>query len=404
MKNYILTERLALFYFPILYMVSGIKPYTTTSTAHAAIIGTTILFLCLFTSASFIPDDTRIGKKLKIYSMGILFSLAAAASLSFIIFLIEDIRRFVFGSEAFTWHALLERSKSTAAVAFIGGLLIFSIMLYGMLFGLSTIRVRKFTLYFKNLPESFEGTKIMQFSDLHAEEYVSKKPLEKLCRIQQEEHPDFTFFTGDIINGDYRELHPLLSTLSELKNVYAILGNHDYGDYFDWKTEEARDMNQGMLVGAIQLMGWDLLRNEHRMLASDVALIGIENWSAKPRLPRKGDLKKAMAGVEDVPFKILLSHDPSHWEAEVLDTDIDLTLSGHTHGMQMGIRKDGLGKSNFKFSPAMLIMKYWAGLYKERNKFGKTLQLYVNTGIGALGYPGRIGMHPEVTMLTFKKS
>ncbi len=334
MKNYILLARLAMCYPLLVY-----SAYKFCNAWHIFAIAV-VLFIILFSLASFIKDTSKIGKILKVYSLGLLFSIVASSAITSVMFIV---------------------GCSNLPTMIVASSVIF-IMLYGILFGLSNIKVRRFTIYFKNLPDSLEGKKISQFSDLHSEEYVNKKPLEKLLKILKTESPDFTFFTGDFINGDWRELIPFISIFKQMNNVYAIKGNHDYGDYFDWKSEESLKENQKMLTKVIRdEMGWDLLLNESRMITKDVALIGVENWSKKKRLPKYGDIENAIKGVADAQFKILLTHDPTHLEEEVYPNyDIDLSFCGHTHGAQMGIRTDGIWNwIRIKFSPASIVFKQW---------------------------------------------
>lgn len=270
---------------------------------------------------------------------------------------------------------------------------------YGMVRGAYKYRVHKVKVSSPNLPEAFEGFKIVQLSDMHSGSFMSTEPLVKAFNIVMEQMPDAIFFTGDLVNNETSETEPHLETYKMLKapyGVYSTLGNHDYGDYKQWDSATAKVENLNKLKEVHANSGWRLLMNEHVALEKDgqkIALLGIENWGGNMRFPKYGKLADAHEGTEQYPFKILLSHDPSHWDVQVSQEDrykdIDLTLSGHTHGMQFGIEIPGL-----KWSPVQYLYKHWAGLYKQDNQY-----LYVNRGIGFLGYPGRLGIWPEITVI-----
>ena len=275
--------------------------------------------------------------------------------------------------------------------------------LYGMVRGAYKYRVHKVKVSSPNLPEAFEGFKIVQLSDIHCGSFMSTEPLEKAFKIVLDQKPDIILFTGDLVNNETIEAKPYLETFKMLKaphGVYSCLGNHDYGDYKQWESKDAKKENFDAILDVHEKSGWRLLMNEHVPIEKNgqkIALLGIENWGGNMRFPKYGKLENAHAGTEEYPFKILLSHDPSHWDMQVLkDTkynDIDLTLSGHTHGMQFGIEIPG-----FKWSPVQYLYKNWAGLYKQDNQF-----LYVNRGLGFLGYPGRLGIWPEITVIELAK-
>lgn len=249
-----------------------------------------------------------------------------------------------------------------------------------------------------NLPPAFKGLKIAHISDIHSGSFTDKEAVRKGVEKIMREQPDLILFTGDLVNNVADEMDDYLDVFDQLKapfGVYSTLGNHDYGDYVQWDSEEDKRANLEKLKAVHQRLGWRLLMNEHVLLEKGndkIAVMGIENWSAKARFPKYGDLKKAYVGAGIAPFKILLSHDPSHWKAEVLESypDIDLVLSGHTHGMQFGVEIPGL-----KWSPVQYVYREWAGLYEHEN--GQ--KLYVNRGFGFLGYPGRVGILPEISIL-----
>ncbi|MBS1635264.1 MAG: metallophosphoesterase [Bacteroidetes bacterium] len=277
-------------------------------------------------------------------------------------------------------------------------------LVYGIIRGAYKFRVHKATIKSPNLPVAFHGFKIVQISDIHSGSFMSTEPIMKAFNIAMEQKPDIIFFTGDLVNNEVSETTPHLDTYKMLKaphGVYSTLGNHDYGDYMQWESREAKKKNLEDLKQVHAASGWRLLMNEHVAIEKDgqkIALLGIENWGGNLNFPRYGKLDKAYTGTEDYTFKILLSHDPSHWDKEVKEDpryrDIDLTLSGHTHGMQLGIEIPGI-----KWSPSKYFYKQWAGLYRQDNQY-----LYVNRGLGFLGYPGRLGIWPEITVLELQKA
>jgi uncharacterized protein len=258
-------------------------------------------------------------------------------------------------------------------------------------------RVRRVRLAYDNLPASFKGLKIMQLSDIHTGSLADPIAVRRGVDMVMAEKPDLILFTGDLVNNialEVGEYQAIFGCLDAPMGVYSTLGNHDYGDYGWWENAEAKKANLDHLMRIQREMGWRLLMNEHVVLergGEQIALLGVENWSAKSRFPKYGKLDEAYAGAEKYPFKILMSHDPSHWDAQVRKDyqDIDLTLSGHTHGMQFGLELPG-----FKWSPIQYVYKEWAGLYEEGNQ-----KLYVNRGFGFIGYPGRVGIMPEITMI-----
>ncbi len=284
------------------------------------------------------------------------------------------------------------------------GIIIATAPIVSLLFGMHKGRFSFFTrhqrLNFPNLPSAFDGFKIIHISDIHLGSFASNfHKLEGIVDIINNEHADAIFFTGDLVNNFYEETLGWDKVFKQLKAKYgkfSILGNHDYGDYTDWKTPEEKEKNFSGIVDAHKKFGFRLLRDQSVAVdinGDEIAITGVENWGHDP-FPRYGDLNKAMRGTEKYPFKVLLSHDPDHWDAEVVNkTKYDLTLAGHTHGMQFGIDWKG-----FKWSPAKYKFKQWDGLYKKNNQY-----LYVNRGLGFLGMPARIGMHPEITVIQLAK-
>lgn len=275
-----------------------------------------------------------------------------------------------------------------------GGL--FGTLLYGFS-NKYNYQVLKVRLKFNNLPPAFRGLKLVQISDIHSGSFQDKKAVEHGVNMVLQQKADLILFTGDLVNDravemdDYKDL---FSRVQAPMGVYSTLGNHDYGDYVSWPSEAVKAANLEALKKVHADMGWRLLMNEHVLLEKDgqqIALLGIENWGAKGRFPKYGKMNLAYPGTEKIPFKLLMSHDPSHWDAEIKPhyPDIDLVLAGHTHGMQFGVENP-----YFKWSPVQWMYKEWAGLYED----GKQ-KLYVNRGFGFIGYPGRVGILPEITVI-----
>ncbi|GAA4800361.1 metallophosphoesterase [Litoribaculum gwangyangense] len=275
-------------------------------------------------------------------------------------------------------------------------------IIYGIYKGKYNYKVFKYTLHFEDLPEAFDGYKITQISDIHSGSFDNIDKVKYGVELINEQQSDVILFTGDIVNNITEELVPYKTVFNKLKakdGVFSVLGNHDYGDYVYWDSDEAKHKNLEDLKTLQKEMGFDLLLNESRYLEKNgqkIALVGVENWGAGG-FKKAGDLKQAAAGIKKDDFKILMSHDPSHWEKEVINDDYHyhLTLSGHTHGMQFGIEIPGW----FKWSPVKWRYKYWAGIYKEMGKY-----INVNRGFGYLAFPGRVGIWPEITVIELKKT
>lgn len=271
---------------------------------------------------------------------------------------------------------------------------------WGIISGAYDYRVRRQKLYLPNLPAAFHGMKIGQISDVHSGSFYNRKAVNGGVDLLLNEKPDAIFFTGDLVNNVASEMRDYQDIFSRVKadlGVFSSLGNHDYGDYYFGKEDSAaKRKNLQDLIETHKVMGWDLLNDENRILKinnEELAIVGVQNWGTG-RFPKHGDLRKALLGTEEQSVKLLLSHDPSHWRAQVLDTDIDVMFAGHTHGMQFGVRL-----KNVQWSPAKYVYKEWAGLYKEKDN----KQLYVNVGYGFLGYPGRVGILPEITIFELIK-
>lgn len=276
----------------------------------------------------------------------------------------------------------------------------FASILYSIFKGKYNYKVWKYTLYFDNLPKAFDGYRITQISDIHCGSFDNYEKIRYGVDLINSQKSDVILFTGDLVNNLANEVHnwkSLFATLQAPDGVFSIMGNHDYGDYSSWETPEAKQQNLEHLFQLQKQMGWQLLLNEHCYLERDgekIALIGVENWG-HGRFSKYGDLNKAMEGVNTEDFKILMSHDPTHWQEVVLpeNKDIQLTLSGHTHGMQCGIEIPEW----LKWSPSQYIYKYWGGMYEEGGKY-----LNVNRGFGYHAFPGRLGVWPEITVIELK--
>jgi predicted MPP superfamily phosphohydrolase len=308
------------------------------------------------------------------------------------VLLLEDITRLFRGFPPRSiWVSQL--AAGIAAVPFLG-------LLFGLTRGRHHYVVHRETLYFEDLPAAFDGFTLTQLSDIHAGSFNSVKGVNKGINLVNAQNSDLLLFTGDLVNNKASEMEPWIADFARLRTPfgkYSVLGNHDYGDYIKWDDAADKQANLRQLKSTHKEIGFTLLLDEAITVEKDgatITLIGVENWG-KGGFHKYGDLVKAAANVPDSQFKILMSHDPSHWEAKTLQHEkrIDLTLAGHTHGMQFGIELFG-----FKWSPVKYVYKQWAGLYKRKDKY-----LYVNRGFGFIGLKGRVGIWPEITVITLKK-
>ncbi len=281
-----------------------------------------------------------------------------------------------------------------AAIPFAG-------FLYGIIRGKHNYKVLKYQLSFKDLPEAFDGFTITQISDIHSGSFRNKEKIEYGVEMINAQQSDMILFTGDLVNNKADEMDDWISIFNQLKapvGKYSILGNHDYGDYVQWNSKEEKAENFQAVKDLHPKIGFELLCNEHRYIEKDgqkIALVGVENWGNG--FKKEGDLKKATVGVKKEDFKILMTHDPSHWDAEVKENEFNyqLSLSGHTHGLQMGIEIPGF----LRWSPSQYVYKQWAGLYEEAGRF-----INVNRGFGYHAFPGRVGIWPEITVIELKKA
>ena len=277
----------------------------------------------------------------------------------------------------------------------------FGAILYGVYKGKYNFKVLNYTLTFEDLPEAFNGYKLTQISDIHSGSFDNKEKVEYAVDLINEQKSDVILFTGDMVNNEAKEMQPYINVFNKLRakdGLYSVLGNHDYGDYIRWDSDEEKKQNLEDLKKIQKEIGFELLLNESRYIEKNgekIALVGVENWGAGG-FKKAGDLNKAVQNIKRDDFKILMSHDPSHWEKEVIDDDYHyhLTLSGHTHGMQFGIEIPGW----FKWSPVKWRYKYWAGIYEELGQY-----INVNRGFGYIGFPGRVGIWPEITVIELRK-
>jgi predicted MPP superfamily phosphohydrolase len=291
------------------------------------------------------------------------------------------------------------RSKILSKTGIIVASVPFLAFIWGIAYERFDFKVVPVTLPFHTLPKSFDGLRIVQISDLHIGSFKGfDKQVEKAVSMVNAQNPDLILFTGDLFNNFHEEIDgwiPILQKMHARIGKYAILGNHDYGKYYRWPNKTDEETNLTKIKEAYNAIGFKLLNNASVVLESKgekIALIGVENWGLPP-FPQYGDYNLASKGIQDIAFKILLSHDPNHWDQKIAGkTDVALTLAGHTHGMQFGIQIDG-----FKWSPSKYKYKHWSGLYSQGKQY-----LYVNIGLGFIGYPGRVGMRPEITVIELK--
>jgi len=358
--------------------------------------------LFVFTNQNFLPKIVRT------YLFATILGLFFAKLIAALFLLMDDIRRFIQWVSGKLFYSNTEgeamsddgisRSVFLSWLGLAAGGGLFGTLIYG--FGNKyNYNVKRVALSYDNLPAGFKGLRIVHISDIHSGSFTNKKAVLKGVQMILDEKADIILFTGDLVNDKATEMKDYMDVFGLLKapmGVYSTLGNHDYGDYVTWPSDGiSKEQNLENVKKVHAALGWRLLMNEHVVLeknGSEIALLGVENWSAKARFPKHGRMDLAYPGSEKYPFKILMSHDPSHWDAMIRPqySDIDLTLSGHTHGMQFGIEIPG-----FKWSPVQYVYKEWAGLYEEQKQ-----KLYVNRGYGFIGYPGRVGVMPEITVIT----
>ena len=389
------------------YSYQAIKTFTSNRWILFAYFLFVIMVVGNLIFYTLILDRSTTNEPKLMYAIGFFLSLFVFQILVTIFLMGEDIFRIPQGIYAYFSKIpdqnqfLPQRRKLISQIAVGLAAIPFTSLLYGMFRGKYNFKVLTYELEYDDLPEAFEGFKITQISDIHSGSFDNAKKVQYGVDLVNAQGSDVVFFTGDLVNNKAEEILPWIETFKKINakhGVYSVLGNHDYGDYMRWESPEAKKKNMQALKKAQKQMGWDLLLNQSRFIEKDgqhIAVIEVENWGSG--FKQVGDLNKALADVSEKDFKILMSHDPSHWEAEVLPHPfkIHLTLSGHTHGMQFGIEIPGW----IKWSPVKWRYKQWAGVYQESDQ-----HLNVNRGFGYLAYPGRVGIWPEVTVITLTKS
>ncbi|MEZ0542246.1 metallophosphoesterase [Fibrella arboris] len=400
------------------------SPEATQRTVAWCYWGFTLLSLGTYIALQLIPADS-IGRVTRTMLTIAVFIAYFSKFITVIFLFIDDIVRF------FQWIWSLVAGKSSASVnnvpgtevppadttitrhdflvktAVVAGAIPLVAFSYGIISGAHDYRIRRVTLPLKNLPRSFDGMTIAQLSDIHSGSFFNKTAVKGGVDMLLREKPDLVFFTGDLVNSRADEVNDYIDIFNKVKaplGVFSTLGNHDYGAYVKWPSAEAQRQNVLDVVKAHKLMGWNPLMDENHILTQGgdkLAIIGVQNLGFGPAALKAGNLAKAYRGAEEYPVKLLLSHDPTHWDAEVRPNypDIDVTFSGHTHGAQFGVEF-----GEYKWSPVKYFYRQWAGLYREATTTGNPQTLYVNRGYGYIGYPGRVGILPEITMFTLKQA
>ena len=338
------------------------------------------------------------------YYLSIIFLFLIAKTISLPIILIEDLFRlfnFIKSKINTKSKVNLKRRALISKLSLIFSSLTLPVGFDGIFFGKYRYRIINHEINFKNLPKKFDGYKLVQLSDFHCGSLENKHMVDKAIKMINDENADLIVFTGDFVNNRYEEVKPWVKSFSKLKakdDMISVLGNHDYGDYQRWSNKFEKEENFKNLLEIQKKIGFKVLMNENKYIIrgdEKIAIVGVENWGA--RFNQLGDIEKSIQNISDLDFKIVLSHDPTHWEKILKDhpKKFDLTLSGHTHGMQFGIEIPGI----IKWSPVQWVYKYWAGLYTHNGKY-----LNVNRGFGVLAFPGRVGIWPEITTITLKRS
>ena len=389
-----------------IYAFQAVRTLARNSWIHGVYVLLSILILA---ALIYQISNMGAGKVMNINTMYVfgIFLTFFVPKLIIVVFMFgEDIGRFftgifmkVAGSDEAQFMASRRKFVSTIALGIAA--IPFTSLLYGMIQGKYNYKVLKYVLEFEDLPGEFEGFTLTQISDIHSGSFDNRNKVEYAINLINEQKSDVILFTGDLVNNIADEMNDwkqLFSTLKAPHGVFSVLGNHDYGDYVKWESDSEKAGNLQNLKKLQKDMGWNLLLNENRYLKKNgqkIALIGVENWGENG-FKQAGDLDKACQGISHDDFKILMSHDPSHWQSKVKKDPrhFHLTLSGHTHSMQFGIEIPGI----LKWSPIKYRYKNWAGIYEEFGRF-----INVNRGFGFLGYPGRVGIWPEITVIQLKK-
>jgi predicted MPP superfamily phosphohydrolase len=389
-----------------IYSFQAVKTLTKIRWLHYAYLLISLIII-IYIIYSFTQFDRSVGQnKHTLFTMGLLLITYLPKLIFVIVLFSEDIVRVLTGMvSAFTGDSnkpfLQERRKFVSQVALGIAAIPFLSLLYGMTKGKYNFKVIKQTVYFPDLPNNFDGMTITQISDVHSGSFDNHEAINHAIDMVNAQKSDIILFTGDIVNTHATEMHPWIETFKRIETPpmgkYSVLGNHDYGEYVTWPSQKAKEENFEAIKDLHRQIDFKLLLNENIKLERDgqqIALVGVENWGEG--FKQAGDLSKAGAGLKPQDFKILMSHDPSHWEYEVKNhpANYHLTLAGHTHGLQFGIEIPGV----IKWSPVQYRYKQWAGLYENLGRY-----IYVNRGFGFHAYPGRVGIWPEITLIELKK-
>ena len=383
-----------------IYSFQAIKTVSKKKVRLIYILVNVILYFLLFFQIFFIENVRE--SALLTYNLTLLFILFVSKTILILFLFPEDILRVI----KFLFSKIQNKKIDNSRRKFISNLSLavaaipIPIMIHGITRGRYNFKVYNHVIGFKDLPESFDGYTITHLSDFHCGSFESRSKLKYAIDLVNEQNSDLIAFTGDFVNDTYTEILPWVDEFKKINSKdgkFSILGNHDYGDYYDWGNEENKKLGFKKLIEIQNELGFKVLRDESVHIKKNnekISLVGVENWG--DGFKKKGDIDKAIKGLDESDFKIVLSHDPSHWDKILVDhkEKFNLTLSGHTHGMQFGIEIPGF----IKWSPVKYRYKYWAGLYERSNQF-----INVNRGFGVLGFPGRVGIWPEITVIKLKK-
>jgi predicted MPP superfamily phosphohydrolase len=390
-----------------IYAFQAVKTFTKTRWVLASYIIISLV-TALFIFYQFSKFDRSVGQtQMTMLTLGLLLLVLIPKLIVTFFMILEDSVRLFLGARNYFANYdkeasfFPERRRFVSQVALGIAAIPFLSLIYGMTIGKYNFKVLKQTLFFPDLPDAFDGFAITQISDIHSGSFDNLDKINYAIDLINEQNSDLLLFTGDIVNTHATEMDPWIETFNKIRShefgKFSILGNHDYGEYIDWKSSEAKDKNFSDIKDLHRQIDFKLMLNENAKIkkgTAEIAIIGVENWGIK--FKKAGDLNKASENLNKEDFKILMSHDPSHWDAEIKDhpKHFHLTLSGHTHGLQFGIEIPGF----FKWSPVEYVYKQWAGLYENLGRY-----IYVNRGLGFHAYPGRVGIMPEITVIELKK-
>ena len=402
---------LAFLLFIEIYSYQAIKTVSNKKIRLTYIFTNTILYFLLFLQIIFYNYEKWeilfkiqwVQRSFFSYNFGLFFTLIISKFIIVSILISEDIIRgikFLF-SKIQNKQVNNSRRKFISNISLAVAAIPIPIMIHGITRGRYNFKVIKHEIDFKDLPKSFDGYTITHLSDFHCGSLQSRSKLKYAIDLVNEQNSDLIAFTGDFVNNTYTEILPWIDEFKKINSKdgkFSVLGNHDYGDYYDWGNEENKKLGFEKLIEIQNELGFKVLRDESILIKKNnekISLVGVENWG--DGFKKKGDIDKAISDLDESDFKIVLSHDPSHWDKILVDhkEKFNLTLSGHTHGMQFGIEIPGF----IKWSPVKYRYKYWAGLYERSNQF-----INVNRGFGVLGFPGRVGIWPEITVIKLRKA